>query len=82
MIMPEWLDSGVAAFFGVASGWMIGSLTKVNRKELQLFSEQVDKRFSQIETDSKQHVTRTEFREALLDVRADLQQIHAALLQK
>ncbi len=82
MIMPEWMDSGVAALVGVASGWMAGSLTKVNRKELRSLSEQMDQRIKQIESDIKQHVTRTEFREALLDIRADLQQIHTALLQR
>ena len=82
MIMPEWMDSGVAALIGVASGWMVGSLTKISRKELQSLSEQWEKRLTQIESDAKQHITRTEFREALLDIRADLQQIHTALLQR
>lgn len=92
MIMPEWLDSGIAAIIGVASGWMVGSITKANKSELQKLSEQFDKRCQQLESDAKQHVTRSEFRETLADLRgelarqqvaiaSDLQQIHAALLQ-
>lgn len=74
--MGEWVDTLVTAGVSAIAGWLLNSIRKANKTDLDPIYE----RLSEIEQEQKEFITRAEFRDGLRELKSELAQQNAALM--
>lgn len=84
--IPDYLSDSISSLItliaGGVSGWLINSLRKASRADLQEVVIQLTRRLDEIETEQKTFVTRTEFRDAMRDLKDEIGRQHESLAKQ
>lgn len=72
----------VVAAVAMVVGWLASSFKMTSRSEFTREIREISNRLSEIEGEQKSFVTRNEFRDAIRDLRADLDRQHAQLYEQ
>ena len=74
--MGEWVDTLVTAAVSAIAGWLLNSVRKANKTDL----DPIFGRLDEIEREQKEFITRTEFRDGMRELKTELAQQNASLV--
>jgi len=81
-LTAEIITQLVVAAVAMVVGWLASSFKMTSRSEFTREIREISNRLSEIEGEQKSFVTRNEFRDAIRDLRADLDRQHAQLYEQ
>lgn len=81
-LTAEIITQLVVTAVAMVVGWLASSFKMTSRSEFTREIREISNRLSEIEGEQKSFVTRNEFRDAIRDLRADLDRQHAQLYEQ
>lgn len=75
----ELLTSLVPLAAGALGGWLLNSVRKASKADLTAAVATIERRLDEIEVEQKTFITRSEFRDALRELKDDLGRQHEAV---